>query len=325
MNKKNIKSHVLLFLGHICLFALANTVHAVSVEKLEWAASHPIQSEEIDIDVAMDKGSYFPGEIPKISISAYNRTDSQKQLNVLLAVFRPDGTGYSYPSKLQITDLQPWQPWLPSHPIPANYELPFYVETEIEEVPELTSGKWHVGVILQDPDSENIVSFKVHPFTLDNPPVGMLGIWKYDLSIEGKDSFAMIFADGSMTNDMATVLNVNVDSSKVTNAKDWGDWSFVPEDPEDSNSNKVLEYKFGKESFKPEIFSQIKLGEADQRFDGCFGSIKKGTDHDKSFLKPSWGTVLKQMLHLIIVHLTLIVMHGVLNQSNQVDIVLMVT
>jgi hypothetical protein len=293
MNKKNVKSSVLLFLGHVCLFALASTVYAASVEKLEWAASHPIQSEEVDIDVAMDKDSYFPGEIPKISITAYNRTDSQKQLNVLLAVFRPDGTGYSYPSKLQITDAQPWQPWLPSHPIPANYELPFYVETEIKEVPELTSGKWHVGVILQDPNSENIVSFKVHSFTLDIPPVGMLGIWNYDLPDEGKDSFAMIFVDGSMTNDMATVLNKNIDISKASNVKKWGNWSFVPENPEVSESNKVLEYTFGKESFKPENFSQIKSGEADHRLDGCFGSIKKGTNHDKSFLKTNPGYCFK--------------------------------
>lgn len=294
MNKKNIKSHVLLFLGHICLFVLAGTVHAASVEKLEWAVSHSIQSEETDIDVSMDKESYFPGEIPKISISAYNRTDSQKQLNVLLAVFRPDGTGYSYPSKLQITDAQPWQPWLPSHPIPSNYELPFYVETEIKEVPELRSGKWHVGVILQDPNSENIVSFKVHPFTLDNPPVGMLGIWNYELSAAGKDKFVMVFEDGSITNDIANVVNKSVDISKTGNPKNWGNWRSVPESQNNPEGIKIIELEWsGQEPFNPKEALQIDSGETNHLLDGCFGSIKKVTDHDKSSLITQKGYCFK--------------------------------
>ena len=286
---KNVKLYALLLLGHICLFSLTYSVHAASVEKLEWAVSHPIQSEEIDIDVSMDKESYFPGEIPKISISAYNGTDTQKNLNVLLAIFGPDGTGYEYPSKLQITDSQPWQPWLPSYPIPPKFELPIYVETEIEEVPELASGKWHVSVILQDPATENIVSLKVNPFTLDILPVGMLGIWYYN---QPEDGFAMIFEDGSMTKDMATVLNVNVVTSKATNAKDWGNWRFV-ENSEDPKGPKILDYNWTEnESFKPDVF-QVLPGETDDRLEGCFGLINEVDDYDKSFVKIEKGYCFK--------------------------------
>ena len=163
MNKKNVNTlRVFLLAGSVSLLACFSTLHAASIEKLDWNVDHPLQSDEVDIDVLMDKDSYLPGEIPRISISGYNNTNTPKVMNILLAVFGPDGTEYNYPE----WQVNASQPWLASYSIPQNYQLPSTFLTTMEGVPELTPGKWYVSVILYDPNTNFLVSSKVYPFTL---------------------------------------------------------------------------------------------------------------------------------------------------------------
>ncbi len=279
---------VLMLAGSVSLLACFNTVQAASIEKLDWNVDHPIQSNEVDIDVSMDKNSYMPGEIPRISISGYNNTNTPKIMNVLLAVFGPDGAEYDYPGWITATE-----PWLPSYTIPQNYQLPSTFLTTLESVPELTPGKWYVSAILQDPSSGNVVSLKVYPFTMgsSNPPAtnnplpstdtpldGMLGIWSivdWGLSLGtggpqsgSTDQFVIIFKDGTMTYDMGTLLNEGVDISKARNAKRWGNWRVT---------DKGGEYRWSDWSDPkyddPISIYQVEPGATDQRLDKCFGRI----------------------------------------------------
>lgn len=269
-------------------------------EKLDWLVAHPVKSDQVDIDVKMDKDSYLPGEIPRISISGYNNTNTPKAMNVLLGVFGSNGTEYDYPG----WKINASQPWLASYSIPQNYQLPSTFLTTMEGVPELTPGKWYVSVILHDPNTNFLVSSKVYPFTLmsTNSPVetpapainnpalstntpldGMLGIWSivdWGLSLGAfgpqsgsTDQFVIIFKDGSMTYDMGTILNEGVDVSKARNAKRWGSWRVA----DTVESDIGVEYRWSDWSDPkyddPISVYPVKPGTTDQRLDKCFGRI----------------------------------------------------
>jgi hypothetical protein len=290
MNKKNVNAlPVLLLAGCVSFFTCFNALHAAPNEKLDWIVEHPIKSNEVDIDVSMDKNSYIPGEIPRISISGYNKTNIPKVMNVLLGVFGPDGTEYAYPS----WKVNASQPWLQAYTIPQNYQLSSTFLTTMEDVPELTLGKWYVSAILQDPSSGNVVSLKVYPFIIgkstspiiNNPapstsaPLdGMLGIWSivdwglYYLAgvpqSGSVDNYVMIFEDGTMTYDMGTILNEGIEISKTRNAKRWGNWRVT---------DKGGEYRWSNWSDPkyddPISVYQVEPGTTDQRLDKCFGRI----------------------------------------------------
>jgi hypothetical protein len=100
----------------------------------------------------------------------------------------------------------------------------------------------------------------------------MVGLW--DLLIFGigsdgftmttKDEYVMIFDDGTLTEDIATVLNEGIDVSKARNPKDWGDWR--------KNGDKY-EYKWSwDDDFDEPRFGyfQIQPGSNDQRLNDCF-------------------------------------------------------
>ncbi|MCF6203347.1 MAG: hypothetical protein L3J59_06695 [Methylococcaceae bacterium] len=283
MNQKNNTSfHVLLLVGWVGLLACSHIVHALSSAELDTLVNNPVQSGEVDIDVSMDKDSYMLGEIPKISISGYNKTDTPKTMNVLLAVSPGGEIEYDYPGwKINATE-----PWLSSYTIPQNYQLPSTFLTTMEGIKELTPGKWYVSVALQDSNTKKLVSFKVRSFTIGNntPPSGgssldgMLGIWSivdWRLSLgvggpqsEPTDQYVMIFGDGTMTYDMGTVLNEGIEISKARNAKRWGNWRIT---------DKGGEYRWSDWSDPkyddPISTYKVESGTTDQRLDRCFGRI----------------------------------------------------
>ncbi len=297
MNKKNINSlQSFLFWGCVSLLAYTNTGHTSPIEQLDWLVAHPIKSDEVDIDVTMDKNNYRTGEIPRIFISGYNKTSTPKVMNIFLAVFGPDGTEYDYPDWNKAS-----QPWLSSYTIPKNYQLPSTFLTTMENVHQLTSGKWYVSVILQEASSTEVVSLKFYPFTIgglnppsdntppdsviNNPapstatlPAGALGVWDIVdygstyiggvLSTGPIDGFTIIFENGSMTYDMATVLNEGVEISKAKNAKRWGNWRIVGDHVE----YRWSDWKNPKFNEPISVF-QVSPGISNQRLENCYGRI----------------------------------------------------
>ncbi len=80
------------------------------------------------------------------------------------------------------------------------------------------------------------------------------------------DDFAMVFGDGTLTGDIATVLNEGVEASKAKNPDEWGHWRKNGED---------YEYKWSYEDeFDTPVTSfKVEPGANGQLLDGCFSHM----------------------------------------------------
>ena len=311
MNKQivNIRCDLLLFVGSISLVVFSHLVQAndekIPIEILELMVAFPIQSDEVDIDVTMDKDIYKSGDMPKLSITGYNKTTEDADMDVHIGFIGSDGTVYEYPDWNTSSS-----PWLTSFTIPQNYQLSPTFVTTTNGIPGLALGKWYAAAGLAEPGTDNLVSFKVYPFILESvndqpvdpvpelpqpetpttpprigstaPPSGMIGLWDllvFGLGADGfsqtmTDDFVMIFDDGTLTDDIATVLNEGVDVSKSKNPKDWGEWR--------QNGDKY-EYKWSSDdSFDEPHFGnfQVQPGSNDQRINECFSRISTSGNTD---------------------------------------------
>ena len=278
MNNKLCKLRALLLIVVYIGIGLTHTVQAgenedALLEIVKYRSLVPVKSDSVDINIKVEKPFYWKGEIPKISISGYNKTNFPETVDIDLFMIDKDGNAHHFPS----WDKSQKYNWLSSFVVPRKYHLPLSFLTTVD-IPKLSPGTWYATVIMIKSygtrDARDVLSFKADPFIISKstsgsaPSVstldGMKGIWKL-----GTSTIVMAFDDGTVTKDSYTVLNKSVAISKKEHPEKWGNWRKVKND---------YQFRWGKDSFvKEPDFHEIKPGEENQKLNDCFSHTSSGS------------------------------------------------